>query len=103
MTLDDLTAGDVVVRVSYSDINYIEVDGHTDSVGSDDFNLDLSKRRASSVRDYLVDQGVASRHIVARGFGESQPKSTNETAEGRQLNRRVEISIKAREDAKPSN
>lgn len=86
----------------YSDINYIEVDGHTDSVGSDDFNLDLSKRRASSVRDYLVDQGVASRHIVARGFGESQPKSTNETAEGRQLNRRVEISIKAREDAKPS-
>ena len=87
----------------YSDINYIEVDGHTDSVGSDDFNLDLSKRRASSVRDYLVDQGVASRHIVARGFGESQPKSTNETAEGRQLNRRVEISIKAREDAKPSN
>lgn len=86
----------------YSDINYIEVDGHTDSVGSDDFNLDLSKRRANSVRDYLVDQGVASRYIVARGFGESQPKSTNETAEGRQLNRRVEISIKAREDANPS-
>ncbi len=86
----------------YSDINYIEVDGHTDSVGSADFNLDLSKRRANSVRDYLVDQGVASRHIVARGFGESQPKSTNETAEGRQLNRRVEISIKAREDANPS-
>ncbi|HET7707161.1 MAG TPA: OmpA family protein [Thermoanaerobaculia bacterium] len=86
----------------YSDINYIEVDGHTDSVGSDDFNLDLSKRRANSVRDYLVDQGVASRHIVARGFGETQPKSTNETAAGRQLNRRVEISIKAREDANPS-
>jgi outer membrane protein OmpA-like peptidoglycan-associated protein len=83
----------------YSDINYIEVEGHTDSVGSDDFNLDLSRRRASSVRDYLVDQGVASTYIVARGFGESQPKSSNDTASGRQLNRRVEISIKARESA----
>jgi outer membrane protein OmpA-like peptidoglycan-associated protein len=86
----------------YSDINYIEVDGHTDSIGSDDFNLDLSKRRANSVRDYLVDQGVASRYIVARGYGESQPKASNETADGRQLNRRVEISIKAREDASAS-
>ena len=83
----------------YSDINYIEVEGHTDSVGSDDFNLDLSRRRATSVRDYLVDQGVASTYIVARGFGESQPKSSNDSAEGRQLNRRVEISIKARDNA----
>lgn len=83
----------------YSDINYIEVEGHTDSVGSDDFNLDLSRRRASSVRDYLVDQGVASTYIVARGFGESQPKSSNDSAEGRQLNRRVEISIKARDNS----
>ena len=81
----------------YADINYIEVEGHTDSVGSADYNLDLSRRRASSVRDYLVDQGVSSSNIVARGYGESVPTSTNDTAEGRQLNRRVEINIKARD------
>jgi outer membrane protein OmpA-like peptidoglycan-associated protein len=79
----------------YSDINYIEVEGHTDSIGSDEFNLDLSRRRSTSVRDYLVAQGVPSARVVARGFGESQPKSTNDTAEGRQLNRRVEINIRA--------
>ena len=79
----------------YSDINYIEVEGHTDSIGSDDYNLDLSRRRATSVRDFLVTQGIQGANIVARGFGESQPKTTNDTAEGRQLNRRVEINIRA--------
>ena len=79
----------------YSDINYIEVEGHTDSIGSDDYNLDLSRRRATAVRDFLVTQGIQSANIVARGFGESQPKSTNDSAEGRQLNRRVEINIRA--------
>lgn len=83
----------------YSDINVVEVRGHTDSIGSDDYNLDLSRRRASAVRDYLVSQGVPSGNIVARGYGETQPKRSNDTAEGRQLNRRVEINIRAREQA----
>ena len=75
--------------------NTIEVAGHTDSSGSDDYNMGLSEKRADSVRDYLVQNGVPSSKIVARGFGESQPKETNATPEGRQLNRRVEIHIRA--------
>ena len=86
----------------YSDINRIEVEGHTDSIGSDDYNLDLSRRRAVSVRDYLVGQGIPSANIVARGFGETQPKSSNDTAEGRQLNRRVEINIRAVDNSQPA-
>jgi outer membrane protein OmpA-like peptidoglycan-associated protein len=79
----------------YSDINVIDVQGHTDSTGPDRYNQTLSQRRASAVRDYLVAQGVPSRRISAKGYGESQPKSSNDTAEGRQLNRRVEIRIRA--------
>ena len=81
----------------YSDINNIEVAGHTDSTGSDDYNMGLSQRRAGSVRDFLVGQGVPSTRIISRGYGESQPKSSNANAEGRQLNRRVEIKIRAQE------
>src|SRR5438105_11130679 len=73
----------------------ISVEGHTDNVGSPDYNQTLSERRAGSVRDYLIDQGVPSTHIPARGYGESRPKDTNSTPEGRQLNRRVEIHIRA--------
>ena len=81
----------------YSDINYIEVAGHTDSTGSDRYNNRLSQRRAASVRNFLVNQGVPSNRIVARGYGESRPKASNDTVEGRQLNRRVEIHVRARE------
>ena len=83
----------------YADINYIEVEGHTDSVGSDTYNLDLSRQRATAVRQFLVTQGVPAANIVARGFGEAQPKASNDTAEGRQLNRRVEINILARDES----
>ena len=82
----------------YSDINNIEVEGHADSTGSDDYNLDLSQRRAMSVRNYLADQGVPTSRIVARGYGETQPKASNSTPEGRQLNRRVEIRIVGQEN-----
>ncbi|HVR37741.1 MAG TPA: OmpA family protein [Thermoanaerobaculia bacterium] len=75
--------------------NYIDVEGHTDSTGSDDYNLALSERRADAVRDYLVNQGLEPSHVSARGFGESQPKEPNDTPDGRQLNRRVEIHIRA--------
>ena len=73
----------------------ISVEGHTDNVGSPEYNQTLSERRAGSVRDYLIDQGVPTSRIAARGFGESRPKDTNSTPEGRQLNRRVEIHIRA--------
>ena len=79
----------------YTD-NVVDVEGHTDSTGATDYNQRLSERRASSVADYLIDQGVASGNITVWGFGEMRPRSTNDTAEGRQLNRRVEIKIKPR-------
>jgi outer membrane protein OmpA-like peptidoglycan-associated protein len=73
----------------------IDIEGHTDSSGTTSHNMDLSERRANSVRRFLVDSGVPSRSISATGYGESRPKATNSTAEGRQLNRRVEIHIRA--------
>lgn len=71
----------------------IEVAGHTDSKGSDEYNLNLSDRRAASVRKYLVSQGVAGENITSQGYGETQPVSENVTEEGRALNRRVEIRL----------
>jgi outer membrane protein OmpA-like peptidoglycan-associated protein len=71
----------------------LEVDGHTDSVGSDEFNLKLSEERADVVRSYLVAQGVSQETVSAHGFGKDQPVATNETSAGRQLNRRVELVV----------
>jgi outer membrane protein OmpA-like peptidoglycan-associated protein len=71
----------------------LEVEGHTDSVGSDAFNQRLSEQRAASVRDYLNAQGVSALNIAARGFGEAQPVASNDTAAGRQQNRRVELVV----------
>jgi len=68
-------------------------EGHTDSVGGDDFNQQLSERRADSVRDFLAEQGVAGSSITARGFGKMQPVASNDTPEGRQRNRRVELVV----------
>lgn len=72
---------------------YIDVYGHTDSDGSDAYNLDLSRRRAQSVSSYLQSRGVNGARIATQGFGESTPIATNATAEGKQRNRRVEIRI----------
>ena len=71
----------------------IVVAGHTDNVGSDAANLRLSQRRAYSVRNYLIDQGVSARRMQAVGYGETRPVSNNETADGRAKNRRVEITL----------
>jgi outer membrane protein OmpA-like peptidoglycan-associated protein len=71
----------------------LEVEGHTDSVGTDEYNMQLSENRASAVRDFLVQQGINTSSIAARGFGESQPVATNDTAAGRQQNRRVELVV----------
>src|SRR5579864_1934155 len=70
---------------------HLEVEGHTDSVGSDDYNQKLSENRAQAVRDYLVQQGIADNGIVFRGLGKTQPVATNDTPDGRQQNRRVEL------------
>jgi outer membrane protein OmpA-like peptidoglycan-associated protein len=67
------------------------IDGHTDSVGRDALNQTLSEGRAASVVNYLITQGVASRRLESRGFGESRPIASNKTREGRRTNRRVEI------------
>jgi outer membrane protein OmpA-like peptidoglycan-associated protein len=71
----------------------LAVEGHTDSVGTNAYNQGLSERRAESVRGYLVDQTFAAGAIGATGFGEGQPVATNDTASGRQQNRRVELVV----------
>jgi outer membrane protein OmpA-like peptidoglycan-associated protein len=71
----------------------IQVEGHTDSVGGDDYNQRLSEQRAQSVREYLVDQMVSADSVTAFGFGKSRPVATNDTPEGRQQNRRVELVV----------
>lgn len=71
----------------------VEIQGYTDSVGSEDYNLGLSQRRADSVRSYLVGQGIGSGRLVASGKGMSSPVAGNDTSSGRQQNRRVEVII----------
>jgi outer membrane protein OmpA-like peptidoglycan-associated protein len=74
--------------------------GHTDAMGSDSYNQGLSERRASSASNYLIAQGVARNRIRPAGRGESEPIETNDTAEGRTQNRRVEVVIIASEEMK---
>lgn len=71
----------------------LEVEGHTDSVGSDEYNQTLSEKRAFAVRDYLVQQGINGNSVTARGFGKSNPVASNDSAAGRQRNRRVELVV----------
>ena len=71
----------------------LEIEGHTDSVGGDEYNRQLSEKRADAVRDYLVQQGIAADSITAKGYGKSRPVVSNATAEGRQRNRRVEMVV----------
>lgn len=81
----------VVQVLKEYDKTQIEVAGHTDSVGSDEANLALSQRRARSVADYLASQGVAPIRIQTIGYGEARPLASNDTDQGRQANRRVEL------------
>ena len=71
----------------------IEIGGHTDDVGSDIQNLELSESRAQAVRTHLIDAGVPSNRIEAKGYGESRPREKNSTAEGRAKNRRTEFKV----------
>jgi outer membrane protein OmpA-like peptidoglycan-associated protein len=89
------TLNDLATNFRQYPDNRVSVEGHTDSVGTDAYNQRLSEQRAANVADYLIDQGVTSGNVTVYGYGESRPKATNDTAEGRQLNRRVEIHIQA--------
>lgn len=80
----------------------IEISGHTCSMGSDAYNQNLSERRAKAIEDYLVSNGIEIRRLTALGYGESMPKASNETEEGRRFNRRVEFRI-MRNDAVSSS
>jgi outer membrane protein OmpA-like peptidoglycan-associated protein len=78
--------------VQYPD-SLVDVYGHTDSTGADQYNMDLSQRRADAVSRYLISRGVSSARLQAKGMGESYPVADNNTAEGRAKNRRVEVKI----------
>jgi len=71
----------------------IEISGHTDNHGTDEYNANLSQARAQAVLDYVISKGISSSRLVAKGYGESKPIDTNETDAGRQMNRRVEFTI----------
>jgi outer membrane protein OmpA-like peptidoglycan-associated protein len=71
----------------------IEISGHTDNIGSSESNMKLSKDRAESVRQYLIRKGIEPRRVKSVGYGDTMPVATNETDEGRQLNRRTEVKI----------
>jgi outer membrane protein OmpA-like peptidoglycan-associated protein len=83
----------------YSDTNVL-LEGHTDATGSDEYNLELSEKRAKSVANYLSVLKVDPTRFTIMGYGESQPVATNETPEGRTLNRRVEVAVYANEKLK---
>ncbi|PYY00295.1 MAG: flagellar motor protein MotB, partial [Acidobacteria bacterium] len=78
------------ILLAYSSLK-VAIEGHTDAVGTDDYNQRLSEQRAEAVRNYFVNQGVAATSVTARGFGKMQPIAGNDTPEGRQRNRRVEL------------
>jgi outer membrane protein OmpA-like peptidoglycan-associated protein len=83
----------------YDDTNIL-IEGHTDSTGTEDHNLELSKRRAQSVVNYLVGQSVTGGRMQTQGWGEAQPVASNDTDSGRRANRRVELAIWANDKLK---
>jgi outer membrane protein OmpA-like peptidoglycan-associated protein len=90
------------ILLAYPGLN-IEVGGYTDNVGGDAMNQKLSENRASSVRDYLVQQGVATNSVSTKGFGNSSPVATNNNSTGRQQNRRVELLVSGEAIGNPAN
>ena len=89
----------VTILNKYPDTN-IEIQGHTDNAGTDEYNQGLSERRAGSVSAYIRGKGISSSRISIKGFGESAPKYSNDTEDGRALNRRVDFLITANEKMK---
>jgi outer membrane protein OmpA-like peptidoglycan-associated protein len=89
--LDDVAA----TLENHPELRLVEVQGHTDDQGAEDYNLELSQRRAEAVRQYLVEQGIEADRLVARGYGESQPLQPGTTEDAREVNRRVVFKILA--------
>ncbi len=85
---------EAIAKLKSIDVEMIIATGHTDSVGTDAYNQKLSERRATTVKEYLVSQGIAAAKVTTLGKGETQPVATNKTAEGRAKNRRVDIEFK---------
>jgi len=83
----------VAIVLKEFDKTIVDVAGHADSVGPDDKNMELSQRRASSVSSYLAAQGINTQRLITVGYGETRPIASNDTPEGRQQNRRVEITL----------
>jgi len=88
-----------VILNKYEDTNIL-IEGHTDATGSEEYNLELSRNRASSVSSYIAGLGVNPARFTTTGYGEVQPIATNDTEDGRQQNRRVELAIMANEKLK---
>jgi outer membrane protein OmpA-like peptidoglycan-associated protein len=80
------------IVLAYPDLK-LQIEGYTDSIGGDEFNQRLSEKRAATVRDYLVDNGVSINSVFARGLGKANPIADNSTSAGRKLNRRVEMIV----------
>jgi outer membrane protein OmpA-like peptidoglycan-associated protein len=80
----------VTVLTRYPDLR-VEIQGHTDSIGTEAYNVSLSERRAAAVKEYLTSKGISASRFTTKGFGESQPAADNGTKEGRAENRRVMI------------
>ncbi|WP_157068055.1 OmpA family protein, partial [Desulfosarcina cetonica] len=92
LTPDSFAILDQIVDAlnTYPNLNVL-VEGHTDSIGTNAYNLKLSKRRAQAVVDYLVSKGISPSRLSSEGFGEERPIASNKTAEGRAHNRRVQF------------
>jgi OmpA-OmpF porin, OOP family len=109
----ELTLGDVLFEVNKADLKpgamrnlyqlveflrqnpkrNVLIEGHTDSAGSESYNFELSQRRAESIRDFLITNGISPERITARGYGEAYPVASNDTVAGRQQNRRVAVVV----------
>jgi OmpA-OmpF porin, OOP family len=85
---------DALAKIQGTDLEMVIATGHTDSIGTEQYNQRLSERRAEAVKQYLVSKGIPASKITTIGKGESQPVATNKTKEGRQKNRRVDIEFK---------
>jgi outer membrane protein OmpA-like peptidoglycan-associated protein len=84
----------LVILLNENPTMKIQINGHTDNVGNPETNQNLSLNRATSVMNYVIKNGIEAIRLTAKGFGESQPIDTNETAEGRKNNRRTEFLVK---------
>ena len=85
---------DAIVKMKKVDVEMVIATGHTDSVGTDAYNQKLSERRATTVKEYMISQGISAAKITILGKGETQPVASNKTSDGRAKNRRVDIEFK---------